>query len=89
MDKWIDVAKQLPNKKTRYAGTYGVTVLGFDKQEYIDSGYCTPSTYLFMFKENRFETLVIGGKNESEFIPAPWVSHWMQLPKTPKINKGE
>jgi len=80
-DPWISVEDRLPDKNTRYAGEYGVSVLCFDRQECDDSGYFCPVTYSFSFEENWFLTMLIG-ERDVDWMPAA-VTHWKELPITP------
>lgn len=82
---WHKITNKLPDKNTRYAGRHGVTVLGFDENEYNDSGSCDPKEVSFMFKEKIFLVCAYGKDNIS------WVrdtiTHWKELPKIPIIKK--
>ena len=86
IDKWIDIKDELPNKDTRHAGQYGVTVLYWDKGEAIDSGYFTPYITMFSFKHNTFLTQM-KGLNDSKYgdwLPVGMITHWIPLPEPPK-----
>jgi hypothetical protein len=76
--RWYRVNKELPNKKTRYAGRFGVTVLGFDLDEFIDSGSCNPKHLIFKFKSKQFEDL----GSDGSFYPVG-ITHWTPLPPIP------
>lgn len=78
---WISVKKALPNKKTRYAGKHGVSVLIFDKREYDDSGSFHPVDSLFDFKKKWFMTYASGPKG-GMWVPID-VTHWMEMPTIP------
>lgn len=79
---WHKVSQKLPNKKTRYASKYGVPVLGFDEDEYKDSGSCNPFIVSFMYKEKCFFQIAHGKKGTC-WVPAE-ITHWTELPKGPK-----
>jgi hypothetical protein len=85
---WIKVdynnPATLPSKKILGAGEYGVTVIGFDWQEYLDSGDGDRGVVNFDFEKNYFLEPCTG---EDGFIPAPWITHWMPFPKPPKEGK--
>lgn len=82
-DKWISIKKKVPNSKTRYAGTHAVTVLGYDEDEYKDSGSCQPYDVTFTFKTQKFMQLAFGD-NKSIWIEAS-ITHWMPMPKAPYL----
>jgi hypothetical protein len=80
---WICTNKQLPNRKTRYASTFGVPVLGFDLNEVKDSGYYIPHEIVFHFEKSEFETLAINPwRGKTIWIPVS-ITHWQPLPEAP------
>jgi hypothetical protein len=84
-NEWIKVEDRLPDKNTKYAARYGVSVLVYDEKEKGDSGHFTPSDASFNFKNNRFEVLAHGPKG-TEWLHAFWVTHWKELPNGPKSS---
>lgn len=91
---WHKVSEKLPNKKTRYAGRYEVQVLGFDEDEYKDSGSYTPCHVIFNFKNmpkrpelgiypNSFVQLA-SSHDGAIWYPAE-ITHWAELPEGPKV----
>lgn len=85
LTRWRDVKRELPDRKTPYASKFGVPVLGFDLDEYYDSG-CEPMTLLFSFKSKQFEALCCGGAGGSTFIPVG-ITHWLPMPPIPARQK--
>lgn len=82
--RWINVQDRLPNKNTKYAGPYGVSVIGFDMNEHLDAGY-TPHDISFNFEKNCFQAIGHDLKaSDTIWIDAPWITHWMELPDGPK-----
>lgn len=80
-------SKEKPSSKTPHAGRYGVTVLGFDADEYLDSGSCTPFNVLYDFRKKQFLTLA-HGDGKTIWIEIG-VTHWMPLPSGPIRKLGE
>jgi hypothetical protein len=80
--RWRVVKEELPNKQTRYAGRYGVTVLGFDLDEYVDSGSCDPCEVSFDFKKKQFLSLCTNGS----WI-AVGITHWTPKPPIPVLTE--
>ena len=86
MSDWICVEDRLPDKNARYSGEFGVSVLGFDMGEYIDTNNYTPHEVSFNFEKNCFQVLGYG-HNDTEWIDAPWITHWMELPEVPSEKR--
>ncbi len=80
--KWNAIKDKLPDRNTRYSGEFGVSVLCFDEDEYLDSGYFNPCLYIFDFGEQFFKTLAYG-ENDTMWVQAS-VTHWTELPEIPK-----
>jgi len=81
-NEWISIEDRLPDKNTNNGGPYGVSVLVYDMHEKETSGYFTPCTASFIFKNNRFEALAHGPKGTT-WLHAFWVTHWKELPEGP------
>lgn len=81
--RWRDVKKELPNRETPYASKYGVSVLGFDLDEYLDSS-CQPTDLIFNFESKKFEAQCTNGS----FIPVG-ITHWLPMPPIPARQKSE
>jgi hypothetical protein len=54
---WRVAKDELPDRKTRYAGKFGVFVNAFNLQEYIDSGSWRKCRVSFIVKARRGETV--------------------------------
>jgi len=74
--KWINVNDKLPDRNTRYASKYGVSVLGFDISDHRPE----PFEVIFNYGKKWFEELCHGPAGEECWLSAS-VSHWMELPK--------
>ena len=85
---WKSVRSGLPDKKTKYAGKFGVTVLAWDQYEHDDSGYCDPRESHFNFEKGYFEIMCIGGAGQTSWTPDS-VTHWMPLPDVPNSENIE
>lgn len=85
--RWRIAKDELPNRKTRYAGKYGVLVLAFDLDEFIDSGSCDPAHICYDFKKKQFLSLAHGYKGAVVWIPTN-VTHWLPLPPIPVIEEN-
>ena len=81
--KWHKVSKCHPTNKTRHARRYGVPVLGFDEDEFKDSGYCTPFDVNYDFKKKWFYQLAHG--SEGVVWVEAMITHWIELPEVPKL----
>jgi hypothetical protein len=79
--RWRICKDEQPNRNTPHAGKYGVTVLGFDLDEYLDSGYCNPFDVNYNFKKQQFIMLAYGN-GKTSWVPA-CITHWMPLPPVP------
>lgn len=84
---WHKTSDKLPDKNTRYAGQYGVSVIGWDEQEHIDAG-CRPFDVSFIFENNCFMELTPGLNHpeDGDWIKAPWVTHWCEFPEVPEVS---
>jgi len=80
-DRWRVCKEEVPTRKTVHAGKYGVTVLGFDFDEYLDSGSCIPFDVLYDFKKKKFMSLAHG--NGKTIWIETCLTHWMPLPSGP------
>lgn len=76
---WNRVCDNLPDRDTKYAGPFGVCVMGYDKTEERLSGYYEPVDVMFDFESQEFKMLCTGG----DWSPAFWVSHWAEKPCGP------
>jgi len=85
--KWHHVYDKLPDRNTKYAARYGVSVLVFDEQEHRDAGYHL-TEMSFMFEEQKFMQLGSSPKG-SEWIHAFWVSHWREMPDIPELPEKQ
>jgi hypothetical protein len=79
--RWRVCTEEQPTRKTLYASKYGVTVLGFDLDEYLDSGSCNPFDVNYDFKKRQFLMLAYG-KGKTLWVPV-CITHWMPLPPIP------
>ena len=88
---WISV-KILPNRKTPYAGKYGVPVLIFDIKEDEDCGD-KPREALFDFRKKIFKNYACNHSCECNKFKkyGNWyeekATHWQPLPEKPLIIK--
>jgi len=83
--RWRIAKNELPDRKTRYAGKFGVPVLAFDLDEFIDSGSCDPASVCYDFKKKQFLSLAYGSKG-TVWLPT-LVTHWLPLPPNPVSNE--
>lgn len=84
---WRVAKDELPDRKTRYAGKFGVFVNAFNLQEYIDSGSYMPCHIWYGFKKKQFMDLAYEG-NDVAWLPID-VTHWLPLPPIPVFNEQE
>jgi len=85
-ENWINIKDRLPDRDTKYAAKYGVSVLCYDRGEEKSSGYYTPTECTFNFEKNIFETLHYSfGKGLPRLLPVD-ITHWKELPDIPKLN---
>jgi hypothetical protein len=80
-DRWRVYGKEWPTRKTLHTGKHGVSVLGFDYDEYLDSGSCIPFEVLYDFRKKEFLSVAHGGE-ETIWVEAG-ITHWMPLPSGP------
>ena len=81
MEDWTRVEEGLPNKDTRYAARYGVSVIIFDEYEYKGMPY----SVIFQFKDQQLLSLAHGPKGTT-WIPAS-ASHWKPYSERPSDAK--
>lgn len=82
--KWHKVEDKLPDRTTKYAGLYAISILVYDEQEAEASGSYIPHEISYSFENNRFEELA-WGPNGTEWLHAFWVSHWCEIPEGPQL----
>jgi hypothetical protein len=100
--KWYSIKDKLPDKYTKYAGEYGVSVLIFDEREHRDAGYY-PRESNFLFKNNKRNLTQKDGWYDAWFYDYcgsmdngkckfPWepqeVTHWCEMPPIPKLKNS-
>ena len=82
--EWIKVETRVPDKSTRYARRFGVSILAYDMQEALDTtiNSTEPFDVLFNFKEIKFKQSAHTGKGEHVWVDA-CLTHWKELPEGP------
>jgi hypothetical protein len=99
--KWYSVKDKLPDKYTKYAGTYGVNVIIFDEVEHRVAGY-SPVDCSFLFSKSKGKLTKKDGWYGPwfyEYCPSmddgkckfPWllmeVTHWCEMISIPKLKR--
>lgn len=75
--EWIICEDREPNQYDRYAGRYGVPILGLDMDE---PGINMPHMYHYDWEEG-YKQLASGPKG-TIWVPA-YITHWCELPEAP------
>ena len=81
---WNNVVDILPTKENKYAGEFGISVIGCDMEDYRP----IPMNVIFNFEHNIFLSHATGLNDPiyGDWLPIH-ITHWMEYPSLPGEEK--